>query len=160
MSTKSVKSQMAKVIALGCDITNEQAFTLIEQAVKHLHLPSKSLVVEGLEDVSLKPHRCPGSTEEVLPLEAAPMVSLEFTAGGIKNVIALGGLEGDPTTPPPDFEPIKIETDLRSLVGRRTPIFFSRGGPVVSRSGHGFSSRLPSVQILASQLSSKKGGVT
>ena len=149
MNLKLIKPELASVIAAGCDITRDQALKLIEHAVKPFGtVGRRKIAVQGLGDVFLRAEKAVSSAKSDLTKAAPAKVEAKFFVGDVEHMVTFGGLEGDPATPPPDFEPINLEAELRPLVERQATIFFTRhGDPFLSRRPQAFFGKMPSVKI-------------
>jgi nucleoid DNA-binding protein len=152
MGIESIKSEVAKIIAVACDITRPQAVKLIEHAVRPVSgIGQRKVAVQGLGDVFLRvektasPVRKRGTTQQkIIPSR----VVVQFATGTAKKLVTFGGLEGDPKTPPPDFEPIDSGIELGTILGRRGTIFFTRHGhPFVAVGGQAPPGPTPSLKI-------------
>ena len=164
MSVESIKPEIARVIAVACEISSNQALRLVECALdQRTKLPTeRTVIVKGLGEVVFKWDESAavankGTTQsKTNPLK----VAAKFSVGNVTNLITFGGLEGDPPTPPPDFDPIEIKAELRPLLQRRGRIFFDRGGQTYLGKRSPFAHKIPNVTISTSRLSSKKQRLT
>jgi hypothetical protein len=133
MNIEVIKPGMAAIIAKNCGITRIAASDLLNQVFKARITGRRRIPIQGMGDVFSEIRKMTKSSDSStghssdIPSE----VEIELKIGAHTKIIKLGGLEGDPITPPPGVRRFTLEGDPKTPFPDEHIYFTLEGDPFV-----------------------------
>jgi hypothetical protein len=133
MNIEVIKPRMAAIIAKNCGIPRIAASDLLNEVFKARITGRRKIPIQGMGDVFSEIRKMTKSSDSSaghssdIPSE----VEIELNVGAHTNIIKLGGLEGDPITPPPGMRWFTLEGDPKTPPPDEHIYFSLEGDPFV-----------------------------